>query len=183
MRGQPKTNPKSNITLSVDNDILDVLQQESEKTGISINSRIAQILGKHAMFYRFIEESEPHVFLPPKFYLPIIDLVGEKEFLKLLEKHNFEGIPSLFMNHNIEMNLENFIQYFLQGPMIWGGAYSTLNHTKDNGHYTLILEHKKDIKWSTLMGTGLCNLIKNLLKHDLTFEAFDNKTILHVSID
>ncbi len=181
MRGQPKTSTRSNVIISVDSNILEAIKQESEKTGNSVNSKINQILSKYTMFYRFIEETEPHVFLPPKFYLSIICLIGEKEFLKFLEKHSFEGIPSLFMNHNIEMTLDNFIKYFLQGPMIWGGAYSSFHYTKDDGHYTIVLEHIKNLKWSDLMGTGLCNLIKNLLKYDSTFEAFDNKTILHIS--
>jgi hypothetical protein len=51
-----KSIKKSNITLAVDTEVLNILKNISEGEGLSINSKINSILWKYISFYKYVEQ-------------------------------------------------------------------------------------------------------------------------------
>jgi uncharacterized protein (DUF4415 family) len=48
-------NKKSNITLAIDAEILDILKNMAESEGLSINSKINSVLWKYITFNKYVE--------------------------------------------------------------------------------------------------------------------------------
>jgi hypothetical protein len=47
---------KSNITLAIDTEVVDMLKGVAEGEGLSINSKINSILWRYIIFYRYVEQ-------------------------------------------------------------------------------------------------------------------------------
>src|SRR6185312_13053439 len=160
MRGEITNDTKSNLALSINTDILDAITKIANMSGTSTNLKINSILEKYVLFYRFIEITKDAV-IPPALAVPIMNLIGEQEMTKIMSKTVDDVITSLFMHSNIPFTTDNVIEFFIKGPMKWGGTYSSIDQFRDNeGCLNIILEHKKDLLWSKIMATGICNLIK-----------------------
>jgi hypothetical protein len=66
---------KSNITLAIDTEIVDMLKGMAESEGLSINSKINSILWKYIIFYKYVEQ-DGSLVIPSrsvKFFIENID--------------------------------------------------------------------------------------------------------------
>jgi hypothetical protein len=173
-------NKKSKITLSLDPFVLEELKNESKSQGISVNAKINNVLTKYSFFYRYSEEQESLVMLD-SVVLEYLEMIDEKEFLKILNQFTVEMLPAIFRQHNIELSLDNVIKHCFQQIALWAGMYRSFRYSEGNaGSLNLVFEHKYGIKWSRIIGNGFCNFIETLLNYPTKLQTFQNSFVIKV---
>lgn len=163
MKYDLKINHKSNITLSIGNTIFDEIKKDAEFQGMSINSKVNQILAKHVLFYRLVEENESSI-ISSSIWDSIIELIDEEKIKKIMNEEGMSHIYSMFVNNNIPVSIDNFVKYSLSEIGIWSGMYSSFREFKEkNGNRVLIFDHRFGIKWSRVLEQIFSNTIRTML--------------------
>lgn len=169
MKNKPKSNNKANLTLSIDNSLLEGIKNEAEQSGTSINSRVNAILTKYVKFYKTAEDLESSI-IPAKIWLLMLDLMDENKLKNVLNNEGVGTIYSIFLNNNVSMTLDNFVKYCCQEICLWSGMYSSFRIFREHGYITLVFEHKFGIKWSRVLGETFSNFIRIMLNRPAEFE-------------
>ncbi len=151
MRGEPKTNHKSNITISVDNSIFDEIKKDAQNNGLSINAHLSDILQQHIVFYRHVRE-QGGVILPQKVCAEMINLIDEDKLRHLIDESGGDDVASIFEQNGISFTIDNLIKYLFERISLWAGAYSVFRYHKEGSNIELVFEHKLGIKWSKTLG-------------------------------
>jgi len=180
MKGEPKQNNKSNMTLSVDSSILKEIQDEAKTEGSSTNAKINTILAKHVLFYRYAELQEMMI-MPPKIFAAMFDVMDEDRMVDLLNHVAIDTMPSVFAHNNIDPTIDNLIKYCFEGIFVWGGMCSTFRHYVDeHGFRCLVLEHKYGMKWSNTIAKSLSFFIESMTKKPAKFKILPSTVVLMV---
>ncbi len=181
MRGNLKSHNRSNITISTDSEIFDAIRKDCQSKGITLNAQINQILKKHILFYRLVEEKRG-VILPHQFMAGLVDMCNENQFINLLdEAGGNKTVPTHFAHNGIPYTMENLIKYFFEGISLWAGAYNKFRYRGDvNNNLSLIMEHDFGIKYSRMLGEVISRFINRTLHIATNFEALPTTIIIHV---
>jgi hypothetical protein len=76
-----KSIKKSNITLAIDTEILNMLKNIAEGEGLSINSKINSILWKYITFYKYVEQDSSLV-IPSRSVHFFIENIDEDKWIE-----------------------------------------------------------------------------------------------------
>jgi hypothetical protein len=77
----PRKGKKSNITLAIDTEIVDMLKGMAESEGLSINSKINSILWKYIIFYKYVEQDSSFV-IPSRSVNFFIENIDEEKWIQ-----------------------------------------------------------------------------------------------------
>lgn len=181
MRGELKTNHKSNITISVGDKVFEEIKKDAEGRGLSINAHVNDILQRHTVFYRHVSE-QGGVIIPQKFYAEVVNLIDEDKLMYLLdEMGGKEVITSIFAHNGIPFTIDNLVKYCFESISLWAGTYSSFRYRRDESNKTeLVFEHKFGIKWSKAIGYAFSRFIQNTTGCSATFKALPTTTIVKV---
>lgn len=181
MRGDLKSNDKSNITISTDSKIFEEIKKDAEIQGISLNAKINAILTKYIAFYRYVEESEGVIF-PHNFLKEITKLTDEDKLIKVLyETGGMETVPAILAHNNIPITLDSLIKNLFEGISLWAGAYSKCrNYTDKQGCRCIVFEHDFGVKYSRVLGQVLANFITNTIGYHVSVKALPITIILRI---
>src|SRR6185312_10099574 len=164
MKKEEKQNSKSNITLSIDHNILDEIKKDSVMQNLSLNAKVNAILAKWVSFYRIAEDLECSM-IPSKSWASMIDLMDETKLLNILNNEGITTMYSMFIHNNTPLTLNSVIKYCFQEMALWSGMYSTFRQFDNHNHIDLIFEHKYGIKWSKILENAFTNIIRIMLDH------------------
>lgn len=172
MRGEPKFS-KTNITISVDDQIGNEIRQNAQKQGLSTNALVNNILRDHIMFGKYFQDHIPMIIAPAIFSI-LLEEVDEKVWLKTWKLALEEVTPQVFAMHNLEPTLDNLVRYLLGdiGPRV--GIFDKLTFHEKAKNYKLVMIHKYGIKWSRILGTSFSGMFE---------KAFGVKVTMHASAD
>ena len=177
MRGNLKSNDKSNVTISVDNKIFNEIKKDAENQGLSINALLNTMLTKYVLLYRPAEE-QMGFLVPHKFFSGLLEYIPEDNLVELIHTDGFEAIRSVFVQGGISFTIENMITYFFERIALWAGTYYKFrNYYDEDGYLCLAFEHSYGIKWSRAIGSAISTIIKEILNRNAEFKA-STKTIL-----
>ncbi|HUL51718.1 MAG TPA: hypothetical protein VLT10_00425 [Verrucomicrobiae bacterium] len=179
VRGELKPNSKSNITLSIDNQLLEQIKEDSEALGISVNAKINAILSRHISFYKYAE-MQKMMIIPPEIFSAMLERVEDEEMIMLLNKVALGTMPSVFAHNNIKPTLENLIKYCFENIFILGGMCTAFRHHAEDGHQVLVLEHQYSEKWSRVVGESLTFFLGEMLKKQVNYNALPNTVTLKI---
>lgn len=180
MKIESKQNNKSNITLSVDAQILKEVQGEAKMEGVRANAKINTIFTKHVLFYRYSELQEMMI-IPPKIFTAMFEMIDEDKMIYLLNNVAIDTMPSVFAHSNIDPTIDNLIKYCFEGIFVWGGMCSSFRHYVDeHGYRCLVLEHKYGIKWSNILAITFSDFIKIHLNLDSEYKVMPSTVIIKV---
>ncbi len=160
MRGNPKQSTKSNITLSMDNDILGTIKSESEGLGISLNSKISSILEDYVLFGKYFADSKPVVMAPEVFSF-MIENIDEKKHLELWKFVLQEVNTRIFAMHNIPLTFENVVNHALNEIGIRVGVWSNCKTNQIEDATSIIIRHDFGPKWSRIVSEALSFFIRD----------------------
>jgi hypothetical protein len=76
-----KNSKKSNITLAIDTEIVNMLKDIAESEGLSINSKINSILWKYISFYKYIEQDSSMV-IPSRSVNFFVENIAEEKWIE-----------------------------------------------------------------------------------------------------
>lgn len=180
MRGDIKKKKKSKITLHVDNDIFKEIKKESDSNKLSINTTANNILTKHVMFGKYLAERRP-VIMVPKIFSLFVDAVSENTLKDIWKTGLNEFIPVIFVIHDIEETLENFIKYGMDYIGSHAGAWSSYSYNKNkDGNYNLVIVHNYGLKWSRVIADSLGWQFKEKFHSNIVSKIFPNMIKMHI---
>jgi hypothetical protein len=90
-----KSNTKSNITLSIDTKILNMLKNTAEGEGLSVNSKINSILWKYITFYKYVEQ-DSSLIIPSRSVSFFIENIDEDKWIQEYSAALEEIVPFFF---------------------------------------------------------------------------------------
>ena len=158
-------NKKSNITLAIDAEILDILKNMAESEGLSINSKINSVLWKYITFNKYVEQ-DCSLIIPSRsvnFFIQNID--QEKwiqEYIDTLE----EIVPFFFLELKTIQTLENTLKVVFDRLLLYGGSYKGYSsHADNNGNLNLVFRHEYNITWSRILSSVYSRFIEKTLGH------------------
>lgn len=160
MRGDLKEKSRSNVTISVDKNILEEIKSDAQGMGLSINAYLNEALQRYIVFYRHVKK-QGGVILPRGFFINLLDLAEEERISKIFEREGgFDVIISILAQNNIPITLDNLIKFVFEGIASWAGGYDKFSYQKDKDEKTrLVFEHGFGTKWSKALGSETSKLI------------------------
>ena len=181
MRGTLPKNDRSNLTLSVNADSIEKMKRLAKSQGVSINTKINDILTKHVYFYRITEQMDSSI-IPRNIWQSILELIDEEDFKKILSGEGIASLYSIFVNNNISLTLENLVEHLCEKIGIWCGLYSAFYNILENDSITLLFEHNRGLKWSKILENAFNNIIQIMLHLPTKSEATPNYVRIRVTV-
>jgi hypothetical protein len=180
---KPKESKKVTVTFALYEKILNDLRNDAELHGISLNSKINNILTKYATFYKHAEEIGCSIW-PPSLFVAFLELIDESKVAEIITNSGMDAVLSFFKHNNIPINKETMIKYGYQGIALWTGQYSFFNHHIDDEGYTcLVMDHKLGIQWSRILANMHTRFIEKLLHLPAKTIAITSTTVVLRLID
>ena len=181
MRGEPKEKRKSNVTVSVDDNIFDEIKKDAKSHGLSVNAEVNNVLQRHIVFYRHVNEQDG-IILPHAVFAEMVNLIDEDKLMRLpYETGAGDYVTAIFAHNNIPFTIDNLVEYGFEGIALWAGTYKTIRYRKDDsGIKELVFEHKYGIKWSKAIGYAFSRFIQNITGCSTTFKALSTTVIIKV---
>jgi hypothetical protein len=169
---EKRAKKKSSITLAFDKDTLDVIREEAETDGISINAKVNQILSKYAFFYKYVEKSGYAIIMPHTIEF-IIENIEEEKWIDEIKSIVMGAYRFLLMEHGVRLSLDNIIAMFSKDA-IYSGVYSGFSYYADeNGHLVLLFRHDRGMKWSRILAAGYSHLLKESLRLNVSSQVHE----------
>lgn len=169
---QKAKSKKTNVTLSVDSQIVEELKKDADLFGISLNTRISGILSKHVTFYRHTERQECSI-IPSTIWGTIVEIVDEEKLGKILEQ-KIDSLYTILLHNNKPLTLQGCIKYCFEGICLWSGMYCSVRTFEEKSVTSVIFEHKFGLKWSKALGDAFVRLISMMHPRPARFEAYSN---------
>jgi hypothetical protein len=146
-----KKRKKSNITLSIDSEIANVLKDIAESEGLSMNSKINSILWKYISFYKYIEQ-DGSMIIPSRSVNFFIENISEEKWIQEYSDTLEEIVPFFFLELKTPQTLENTLKVVFDRLLAYGGSYKGYSCRSDkDGNMNLVFQHEYGIKWSRIL--------------------------------
>jgi hypothetical protein len=156
-------NKKSNITLAVDAEILEVLKNMSESEGLSINSKINSVLWKHITFNKYVEQ-DCSLIIPSRSVNFFIENIDEEKWIQEYSDTLEEIVPFFFLELKTMQTLESTLKVVFDRLLPYGGSYRGYSsHADNNGNLNLVFRHEYNIKWSRILSAVYARFIEKTL--------------------
>ena len=158
-------NKKSNVTLALDAEILEVLKNISESEGLSINSKINSILWKYITFNKYVEQ-DCSLVIPSRSVNFFIENIEEEKWIQEYSETLEEVVPFFFLELKTVQTLENTLKVVFDRLLLYGGSYKGYSsHVDNNGNLNLVFRHEYNIKWSRILSAVYARFIEKTLGH------------------
>ena len=158
-----KNGKKSNVTLSIDTEVQNVLKNIAEGEGLSINSKINSILWKYISFYKYVEQ-DGSLIIPSKSVNFFIENIDEEKWIQEYSDTLEEIVPFFFLELKAEQTLENTLKVVFDRLLAYGGSYKGYScHVDNDGYLNLVFRHEYGIKWSRILSTVYTRFIQRTL--------------------
>ena len=181
MRGNPKINNKTNITLSVENEVINNIKQEAEIGNTSVSAKVNRILNDYVLFGKYFAEKRPVMFTPPIFRY-FLDKVDEKIWLDAWTISLSEITPQVFAMHNVDFTLDNVINYMFGDIGMRIGTFDRFTCDSNSiDSRKLVMEHKYGIKWSKILSSAFSNMLEKKFNCRVYSKIFPNALVLDIS--
>src|SRR5579872_4668691 len=163
MKEQIKSNHRANLTIALNEMLLNQLKNEAKRDNNTINAKTNMILEKYLQFYTHVEEQHG-IILPSEIWKKIVSLTDEKDMIDMLESKGINTFLILFEHSNIPVTIDNLIKHLFGTMSLHAGYYHRFTSQKNKmGCISLVFEHDFGIKWSKIIGTAFSNVLKKLL--------------------
>jgi uncharacterized protein (DUF4415 family) len=154
---------KSNVTLAIDAEILDMLKNMVESEGLSINSKINSILWKYLTFNKYVEQ-DCSLIIPSRSVNFFIENVDEEKWIQEYSDALEEIVPFFFLELKTMKTLGSTLKVVFDRLLLYGGSYKGYSsHEKDDGTLNLVFRHEYGIKWSRILSTVYSRFIEKTL--------------------
>jgi hypothetical protein len=158
-------NKKSNITLAIDAEILQLLKNIAEGEGLSINAKINSVLWKHVTFNKYVEQ-DCSLIIPSRSVNFFIENIDEEKWIQEYIDTLEEIVPFFFLELKTIQTLESTLKVVFDRLLLYGGSYRGYSsHADNNGNLNLVFRHEYNIKWSRILSTVYARFIEKTLGH------------------
>lgn len=171
---------KTTITLALNDNFLNAIKKDAENEGISINAKLNSVLQRYAFCYRYFEKDRV-VIIPSKTAQLIFDNVEEQKLLHYCKLIVHSPASSKSISHNIPVTLQNWLEHFCNGLMLYTGMIEAFaRYLDDDGYLCLSYTHDYGLKWSRILGSVLSEFIEGKLSYHTSCSILPNKLVIKI---
>jgi hypothetical protein len=173
---------KTTITLAIDHEILLEIRNDAYASGLSLNSKVNNMLTNWARMYKY-HEMEQGIILTSRNFKTLLDNIDEEVLSKDFKNNALDMIPAFFVEKNIPMTLDNLVEYAFKPFGLIGGSFQGFNiFRNEEGYQCITLRHRYGIKWSRILSAGMvpslsiclnCHVTANIMPGVVTLKILD----------
>jgi len=160
----------------------DVLEDEAERQGISVNVLVNKILRRYALFTRWVDSAGFQSFTP-KMFQRILEELSEDELARIGATSGASDVLYILNIMGRPINYESFIdlmeKYFGGGDFCrW---FNCFHHVQGDQH-VFHLQHSLGHKWSIYLEKYLLSALSSFPKIEAEAKVYDfavNLKVLH----
>jgi hypothetical protein len=158
----------------------DVLQEEAQRQGVSVNVLLNKILRKYSLFSRWIDRNSD-IILPQRNLREIINIIPTKTLSEMGTNSGVSGVNDILNMMGCQKNYDS-LNYLLTehygGPNFarWFTCFHNTQGTKDIFH----LQHNLGRGWSVYIDNYILAFLKSLEKVDAETKVYDYAVTLKV---
>ena len=180
VRAKGKSSKKTTITFSIDDTILRIIRKDSAREGISINSKINNILMRYALCYRY-SEVQGGLIVPDNSVPIFLENIDEEKLKAGYRIINLDLVPSMLLENMLPVNLDNWIKYVCQGMLLYGGSFKNFSEFEDDeGRLNLVFRHNYGIKWSKVISEVYTEFLEKILHYHVQSTILSNSVALRI---
>jgi len=160
-------------TFRIQQEWVDVLEEEAESQGMSVNALLNKILRKYALFTRWTDGAKFQSFSPQMFQR-IIEELSEDSLAKVGATLGASDVVYTLNIMGRPLDYESFIELMVQ---YFGGSdfcrwYSCFHHVQGNQD-VFHLQHNLGRKWSIFLEKYLLSGISSIAEENVDAKIYD----------
>lgn len=161
------------MTFRIEENVMDVLRQESEKKQVSLNTLVGQILKRYIEWGMY----EPKVGMIPiakPVVIALFDKMSQEDLVELACKVGKNAVHDIALFMKSEMDITSFLSWL---EMRFRHSAIEFNHRVSNYSHTYVMKHDLGYNWSVYHKT-LLELIFNEIFHKRIEVTMTNATLM-----
>ncbi|MCW4051459.1 MAG: hypothetical protein NWE89_17190 [Candidatus Bathyarchaeota archaeon] len=148
-------------TIRIDEAYDDVLRYEAERSGVSVNTIVDQILRKYSQSYRFLENSAVIVAIPT--LVSFLETLDEAIIGELGKAAGSEHPKELLLKRGLPLTYEAAVWYIIELLGKNSGWYRATYHNREDKDI-IHLSHTLGRKWSVFVNEYVVEFFKRVLE-------------------
>lgn len=156
-----ENNKKANITLSLDDSIIQELRKEAKESQQSLNVKINAILRKRVNFWQMTERQRCAILLPASHQF-MINEIDETRHIEELKRLGADEISAVLTQTGAPRTLDHIIDFIFGTLCVYGGSIRSISRytEQQEGKTCLYFLHDYDLKWSRILGQLFATCLK-----------------------
>ena len=173
---------KGSITLSFDKFVLDDIRNDATNAGVSVNSKINEILKDYVRFQKIILREHPLITFPPLF-ANLIKYLSEEAIIEtslMSIRQNNPFIVAMVEEDAGGTTVDALKRMFELGHRL--GLYENFTFVEKVGYFVLALSHHYGVKWSKGISISFTEMIEKILNVHPASEITPEKIIMRIPV-
>jgi hypothetical protein len=159
--------------------LLEVLREEAERQGISVNALHKRILKNYSLNWRWVERLKPVVITRPTI-AGIIGCCPEDSIEQIAKISGSIGAKDALRTLGINPTYDKLTNFIKENLGTYGNWFDYSHHVR--GKKDIIhLRHELGRKWSVFIANQVATMFKSILNITPKTEIFDNCATLEIT--
>ena len=166
-----------NYSFRIKKESLEILFEEANKQGISVNSLMNKILKQYSVHGRHLK-SFGAVTMSRTIFSKVISCCAEDELKEIAETVGSIETKDVLRSHGIPVTYTTVLEY-LKRVGAFSGWFDSIQHVKGTRNY-IHLRHKLGEKWSIFLAEVISTMFKSILDVEVKTEKFENSVTIEM---
>ncbi len=139
-----KTKKTSTMTFRIDDNVLEILRNESERQHVTLNNFINQLL-KHFVEWDMYEPKVGMIPIAKPIVIELFDKMSKEEISDMAFRIGKNVVHDIALFMKNRMDIDSFLSWF---ETRMKSSLTKINHSVENGFHVYILKHELGENWS-----------------------------------
>jgi hypothetical protein len=171
---------KESITLSFDKFVLDDIRGDATNAGVSVNSKINEILKDYVLYQKIISREHPLITFPPLF-TNLLRYLSEEAIVETalmsIERNN-PFLEAIIDDDGGATAIDTLRRMLDLGLRL--GLYENFTFVEKSNFFALVLSHHYGVKWSKGISISFTKMIEGILSVHPICETTPEKIIMRI---
>ncbi len=158
------------MTFRIDERILNLLKNESERKDISLNTLVNHVLKQYVDWDMYAAKAGM-VPLAKPVVSALFDKMTPQEVVELASKVGQSAIHDIPLFMNTRIDLETFVSWF---EMRMKNSSIQFSHKFENGSHNYVIKHELGYNWSLYHKTILRLMFNQIFEKQVDISIYDN---------
>jgi len=155
-----------------------ILNEESEKHGLSVSALLNQIIRQYVLVSRFTQRV-PAITLTYHTFAPILERIPDKDLVDVAEKTGSIIPEEAILQRGKKLTFDN-LNWFIDTVYGKYGNWFDSTQTIMNGEERIHLAHQLNHKWSQYLGSYMRSMFESTLDIEPNVETRANSVTIYL---
>jgi hypothetical protein len=165
------------MTFRIDESILNVLKEESERKDISLNTLVNHVLKQYVDWDMYAAKAGMIPIAKPV-VSALFDKMTPQEIIELASKVGQSAIHDIALFMKSRMDLPSFLSWF---EMRMKNSSIELSHKAENSIHTYVIKHDLGYNWSLYHKTLLQLMFNQIFERQVDISIYDTTLMFQFS--